>query len=74
MKIGGNVEFGEVSNDDDMKAALEFIKDQEAKEIFRDRLARELEKEKNRAHHTRTIVKIKFPNDYVLQAFFGLKE
>ena len=73
MKIGGDSN-NEVSNDDDLRAALAFMKDQEAKEVFRDRLARELEKEKGKAHHTRTIVKIKFPNDYILQAVFGLRE
>jgi len=34
----------------------------------------ELEKEKGRAHHTRTIVKLKFPDDYILEAAFGQKE
>ena len=61
----------DVSNDDDMKAALAFIKEQDEKQAFRDRLAMELEKEKGKAHHTRTIVKLKFPDDYILEAAFG---
>ena len=65
---------GDVSNDDDMRAALAFMREQEEKTVFRDRLAMELEKEKKKAHHTRTIVKIKFPNNYTMEATFGLKE
>ena len=57
-----------------MRAALAFIKEQDEKQAFRDRLALELEKEKAKAHHTRTIVKLKFPDDYMCEVTFGQLE
>ena len=42
---GSDAAGGDVSVDDDMRAAMAFLKEQDEKTVFRDRLARELEKE-----------------------------
>ena len=41
---------------------------------FRDRRTEMLDNVKRQAHHTRTKIRVKFPDNYVLQGTFGGKE
>ena len=42
--------------------------------MFKDKRAEALENLKRQAHHTRTKLRFKMPDDYVMQASFGAKE
>ncbi len=77
VQIGSNdpnVILSEITDDDDRRGALMFLKDQQKKEKFRDRLATQLDNVKRQAHHTRAKIRIKFPDGYILQGTFGAKE
>lgn len=63
-----------ITDDDERRGALMFLRDQQKKEKFRDRLSIQLENVKKQAHHTRAKIRVKFPDGYILQGTFGAKE
>lgn len=75
IKIGGTV-YGEVvdDDDDDIAAAVRLLQENEKASHFRDKRSMELEKVQKQAHHTRTKIRVKFPDGYILQGTFGAKE
>ena len=78
VRIGSNNpnynENSEITEEDERRGALAFLADQEKKSKFRDRRANQLEAVKRQAHHTRTQIRIKMPDGYVIQGTFGAKE
>ena len=72
--IGSNNPDEDVDEDDDRRGAIAFLADQEKKTKFRDRLAIQLDAVKRQAHHTRTKIRVKMPDGYILQGTFGAKE
>lgn len=80
VKIGSNnpqiqeIVAAEITDRDEQVAALQFLGEQKKKENFSDRLSKELEVVKRKAHHTRTKVRIMMPDGYILQATFGAAE
>jgi len=48
--------------------------DNERSSKFRDKRSIELDRITKLAHHTRTKIRVKFPDGYVLQGTFGAKE
>ena len=65
---------GEITEEDERRGALAFLADQEKKSKFRDRRAIQLEAVKRQAHHTRSKIRVKMPDGYILQGTFGAKE
>lgn len=70
---GGGVQIGGksgnvvgVTDEDDARAALAFLAQQERNSKFRDKRSQELDKLRKQAHHTRGKIRIKFPDGYVL--------
>ncbi len=71
VKIGSNnpaLLTGEVdiTDEDERRGALAFLAEQEKKSKFRDRRAIQLEAVKRQAHHTRTMIRVKMPDGYIL--------
>ena len=64
--IGSNNPDEDVDEDDDRRGAIAFLADQEKKTKFRDRLAIQLDAVKRQAHHTRTKIRVKMPDGYIL--------
>ena len=56
----------EVTDDDEKRGVLNFLKNQAKKEKFRDRLTDQLHAERKKAHHTRTKIRVKMPDGYIL--------
>jgi hypothetical protein len=54
--------------------ALRMFKDSQKNSAFLDKRAEKLENLKRQAHHTRTKLRFKFADNYVMQASFGAKE
>ena len=54
--------------------ALKLISDNAKNEKFRDKRTIELDRIKKLAHHTRTKIRVKFPDGYILQGTFGALE
>lgn len=75
IRIGGTV-YGELPDDDpdDLAAAVRLLAENEKSSHFRDKRSMELEKVQKLAHHTRTKIRVKFPDGYILQGTFGAKE
>ena len=55
-----------VTDDDEKRGVLAFLKNQAKKEKFRDRLSIQLQQEKKKAHHTRAKIRVKMPDGYIL--------
>ena len=68
------MEGAEITEEDERRGALAFLADQEKKSKFRDRRAIQLEAVKRQAHHTRSKIRVKMPDGYILQGTFGAKE
>lgn len=64
----------EITDEDEIREALKLIAENERNSKFRDKRSIELEKVQKQAHHTRTKIRIKFPDAYILQGTFGAKE
>lgn len=58
----------------EMNAALNLIKENKKREVFRDKRQIELDKLKAQASFTRSRLKIRMPDDMVIVASFGAKE
>ena len=57
-----------------MNAAIRLMKENKKREIFRDKRQEVLDQLKSKQTYTRSRVKIKFPDGFVIQASFGAKE
>lgn len=64
----------DITDEDDIAAAVKLMAENEKNSIFRDKRSIELEKVQKQAHHTRTKIRVKFPDSYILQGTFGAKE
>lgn len=64
----------DITEDDDIAAAVKLIAENEKNSQFRDKRSIELEKVQKQAHHTRTKIRVKFPDTYIMQGTFGAKE
>lgn len=73
IMIGSNNEV-DITDEDERRGALMFLANQEKKSKFRDRRAIQLEAVKKQAHHTRSKIRVKLPDGYILQGTFGAKE
>lgn len=57
-----------------MNAAFNLIKENRKREVFRDKRAEQLESLKNKGAYTRSRIKIRFPDAFIIVASFGAKE
>ena len=64
----------DITDDDEVIAAVKLIHENEKNSIFRDKRSIELDKVMKQAHHTRAKIRVKFPDTYILQGTFGAKE
>lgn len=55
-------------------AAIRLIQENKKREVFRDKRQIELDQLKNKGEYTRTRIKIRFPDQFVIVASFGAKE
>ena len=55
-------------------SAMKFLGEQEKKSKFANKRYQELERLVNLPNHTRSSVRVRFPDGYILQAAFGAKE
>ena len=53
---------------------MKFLAEQEKKNKFQNKRYQELDKLVNAPNHTRSNVRVKFPDGYLLQGTFGAKE
>ena len=75
--IGSNnpdVNYGEIDQSDEIASVMKLLRDNEKQSHFRDKRSMELEKVQKQAHHTRSKIRVKFPDGYILQGTFGAKE
>ena len=72
VKIGSS--HHDITEEDEIAAAVKLIAENEKNSKFRDKRSIELEKVQKQAHHTRTKIRVKFPDAYILQGTFGAKE
>lgn len=56
----------EVTEDDEIAAAVKLIAENERNSQFRDKRSIELDKVRKQAHHTRAKIRVKFPDTYIL--------
>jgi hypothetical protein len=56
----------DITEEDEIAAAVKLIAENEKNSIFRDKRSIELEKVQKQAHHTRTKIRVKFPDTYIL--------
>ena len=66
MKIGGDEVDDTEFDKADQVMALRFLAEQKKQEVFRDKSKIELENVAKQAHHTRTKIRVKFPDGYIL--------
>mmetsp|Transcript_3420 Transcript_3420/g.5793 ORF Transcript_3420/g.5793 Transcript_3420/m.5793 type:complete len:146 (-) Transcript_3420:251-688(-) len=55
-------------------AAMKFIAEKEKKNKFQNKRLQELERVMKQPCHTRTNIRVKFPDGYIIQGTFGAKE
>jgi hypothetical protein len=58
----------------EMGAAIRLMQENKKREVFRDKRQIILDQLKNKQTYTRSRVKVKFPDGWVIQASFGAKE
>jgi hypothetical protein len=56
----------EITEDDEIAAAVKLIAENERNSQFRDKRSIELDKVRKQAHHTRGKIRVKFPDTYIL--------
>ena len=69
VKIGTNdpsIVLEDITDEDEKRGVLLFLKEQAKKEKFRDRLSLQLEAVKKQAHHTRAKIRVRMPDGYIL--------
>ena len=59
---------------DSITGALNLIRENKKREVFRDRTQMVLDKERGKPSFTRTRVRVKFPDGFVIEGNFGAKE
>ena len=74
---GGGVKIGssdpkvqkmveDITDEDEKRGVLAFLKEQAKKEKFQDALSIRLNREMKKAHHTRAKIRVKMPDGYIL--------
>lgn len=69
QKIGSydpNINVEDITDEDERRGVISFLKEQAKKDKFRDRLSLQLEAVQKQAHHTRAKIRVKMPDGYIL--------